>query len=72
MTPDTYQGYLLKLAAEEEIDLTLVRDGRLMTLSLVTGPEVPVSYLITTEPRINSREQKRIEVWLGRDLKFLR
>lgn len=72
VTPDTYQGYLLKLAAEEEIDLTLVRDGRLMTLSMVTGPEVPVSYLITTEPRINSREQKRIEVWLGRDLKFLR
>lgn len=70
VTPDTYQAYFLKLEEGEEIELTLVRDGRLITLPMVTGIEIPVGYSILPESRISSRQKKRMEAWLGRELQF--
>jgi len=70
VTPDNYQAHFLKLEEGEEIELTLVRDGRLMTLPMVTGIEIPVSYSILPESRISSRQKKRMEAWLGRELQF--
>jgi len=69
--PENYQQRLQKLRPDEQVELTLVRHGRLINLSLTTGTEVPVSYAITPKPGISNREKKRMEAWLGRDLKFL-
>lgn len=70
VTPDDYQARFLQLEEGEEIELTLVRDGRLMTLPMVTGIEIPASYSILPESRISSRQKKRMEAWLGRELQF--
>ena len=71
LTPENYQQRLQKLHPDEQIELTLVRHGRLVNLKLQTGTEVPASYSIVSKPGINNREKKRMEAWLGRDLKFL-
>ena len=71
LTPENYQQRLQKLRPDEQIELTLVRHGRLVNLKLQTGTEVPVSYSIVSKPGISNREKKRMEAWLGRDLKFL-
>jgi len=68
--PDTYQARFLKLEEGEGIDLTVVRDERLLTLPMVTGAEIPVTYTIVPDARINNREKRRMEAWLGRDLQF--
>ncbi len=70
VAPDNYQARLLKLERGEEVELTLVRDGRLLTVSMVTGPEIPVSYAILPDSRIRNREKQRMESWLGRPLQF--
>ena len=70
VAPDNYLARFLKLERGEEVELTLVRDGRLLTVSMVTGPEIPVSYAILPDSRINNREKERMEGWLGRPLQF--
>ena len=71
VTTENYQQRLQKLRPDEQIELTLVRHGRLLNLRLSTGTEIPVSYVIVPKPGISNREKKRMEAWLGRDLKFL-
>jgi predicted metalloprotease with PDZ domain len=71
VTPENYQQRLQKLRPDEQIELTLARHGRLINLPLITGTEVPVSYAIIPKPGISNREKKRMEAWLGKDLKFL-
>jgi predicted metalloprotease with PDZ domain len=71
VTPETYQQSLKKLRPDEQIELTLVRHGRLVNLKLLTGTEVPVIYAIVPKPNISNREKKRMEAWLGKELKFL-
>jgi hypothetical protein len=39
---------------------------------MLTGAQIPVSYSIETKPGISNREKKRMEAWLGKDLKFLK
>jgi predicted metalloprotease with PDZ domain len=70
VTPENYQARLQKLRPDEQIELTLVRHGRLINLRLLTGTEIPASYSIVPKPKISNREKKRMEAWLGRDLKF--
>jgi predicted metalloprotease with PDZ domain len=70
VAPDNYLARFLKLEKGEEVELTLVRDGRLLTVSMVTGPEIPASYAILPDSRINNREKERMEGWLGRPLQF--
>jgi predicted metalloprotease with PDZ domain len=71
VTLENYQQRLQKLRPDEQIELTLARHGRLINLPLITGTEVPVSYAIIPKPGISNREKKRMEAWLGKDLKFL-
>jgi predicted metalloprotease with PDZ domain len=71
VTLENYQQRLQKLRPDEQIELTLARHGRLINLPLITGTEVPVSYAIVPKPGISNREKKRMEAWLGKDLKFL-
>ena len=70
VAPDNYLARFLKLERGEQVELTLVRDGRLLTVSMVTGPEIPASYAIVPDARINNREKKRMEAWLARPLQF--
>ena len=71
VTTENHQQRLQKLHPDEQVKLTLVRHGRLINLSLTTGTEVPVSYAIVPKPGISNREKKRMEAWLGRELKFV-
>jgi predicted metalloprotease with PDZ domain len=72
VTPLDYQSHLQNLLADERIEVTLVRHGRLLTLELITGPAIPTGYAILAKPKMNSREKKRLQAWLGRDLAFNR
>jgi predicted metalloprotease with PDZ domain len=71
VTPEDYQTLLQKLRPDEQIELTLVRHGRLINLRLRTGEEIPAIYSIVPKPRISNRQKKRMEAWLGRPLQFL-
>ena len=71
VTTENHQQRLQKLHPDEQVELMLVRHGRLINLSLTTGTEVPVSYAIVPKPGISNREKKRMEAWLGRELKFV-
>ncbi len=68
--PEDILSRLLKLRPDEQVELTLVRHERLVTLAVKVGTAIPASYTITSKPGINGREKKRLETWLGRDLKF--
>jgi predicted metalloprotease with PDZ domain len=70
--PENFQARLQQLHRNEQIELTLVRHGRLIELQMLTGAQIPVNYSIETKPGISNREKKRMEAWLGRDLKFLK
>ena len=69
-TPENYQAYLLKLRPEEEIELLLSRNGRIVMLDLVAKDPIPTGYAILAKSRISGREKDRMEAWLGRPLKF--
>ena len=71
VTTENHLQRLQKLHPDEQVELTLVRHGRLINLSLTTGTEVPDSYAIVPKPGISNREKKRMEAWLGRELKFV-
>ena len=71
VTTENYLQHLQKILPNEQIELTLVRHGRLVNLRLLTETELSVSYVIVPKPGISNREKKRMEAWLGRDLKFL-
>jgi len=71
VTAEDYLARLQKLRPDEQVELTLVRHGRLIELPLITGTEISASYVILPKPDISNREKKRMEAWLGRDLKFL-
>jgi predicted metalloprotease with PDZ domain len=70
ITPENYLDRLEKLNPEEQVELTLVRHGQLFTLPVRVGTELPGNYLVVTKGNINNREKKRLEAWLGSDLKF--
>jgi len=71
VTAEDYLARLQKLRPDEQVKLTLVRHGRLIELPLTTGTEIPASYVIVPKPDISNREKKRMQAWLGRDLKFV-
>jgi predicted metalloprotease with PDZ domain len=71
VTPENYLDRLQRLRPEEEVELTLVRHGQLFALPVRLGGEIPATYVIGTKTDIDKREKKRLELWLGSDLKFL-
>ncbi|MCJ7814577.1 MAG: hypothetical protein MUP31_00860 [Xanthomonadales bacterium] len=72
VTPESYLDRLQRLRPEDEVELTLVRHGQLFTLPVRVGREIPANYVVVTKPDIGKREKKRLEAWLGSDLKFLK
>ena len=71
VTPEDFALLLNKLQPGDEVELTLVRHGRLLVIPLTVGTEIPTRYVISTRKDISNREKRRLEAWLGMDLKFL-
>jgi predicted metalloprotease with PDZ domain len=71
VTPENYLVYLQKLKPDERIELTVVRHGKLLTLPVRLGVEIPAVYTVVVNPDISRREKNRLETWLGQDLRFL-
>lgn len=70
VTPSDLHGALQRMLPGEEVAFTLARRGRLISLPVVIGEEVPEAYFITPGPRIKRQEKQRMENWLGRELQF--
>ena len=59
-----------QLLAGEKVELTLVRHGQLLNLSLEVQAAIPETYVILLNSDIGRRQKTRLKAWLGRDLKF--
>jgi predicted metalloprotease with PDZ domain len=68
--PDTIDSRMMSLLPEELVELTLVRNGELLTLPLRVQHAIPKTFEIILEPEINRRNKARMEKWLGRELRF--
>jgi len=64
------QDRMLRMQPGESAELLLVRNGRLLLLSVQTQHAIPDKYRITIKPDINRREKERMEQWLGLQLTF--
>ncbi len=71
VTTEDFLSFFQKLKPDELVDFTLVRHNRLITLPVRLQNEIPGSYVIRPDSKINNREKARMESWLGRDLKFI-
>lgn len=70
VTPADFSKLLTNLLPGDRVELTLARQGRLLTVPLTVGTEIPDRYVIVTRKNIKNREKRRLEAWLGADLKF--
>ena len=70
--PQTVDKRISSLLPEEQVQLTLVRNGQLLTVSVRVQHSIPEIYEITSKPKMSKREKERLEKWLGRDLQFKR
>jgi predicted metalloprotease with PDZ domain len=71
VTPVDYIARLQRLRAGQEVELTLVRHERLLTLPAVVREEIEERYVIGTKSRISRAEKERLSTWLGRELRFV-
>ena len=70
VTASSYDSVLQRLRSGDEVSLTLARQGRMLTLETEVGTAIPAVFRIAPREKLNSREKKRLESWLGRDLVF--
>jgi predicted metalloprotease with PDZ domain len=70
VTPGDYADRVQRLREGDEIELTIARHERLMRLPLTVQAQIPDSYVILSEADIGRREKRRLQAWLGRDLRF--
>jgi predicted metalloprotease with PDZ domain len=70
--PTDYLGRMQRLRPGQQVELTLVRHQRLMTLPVVMQEALSDRYLIVTEERISRAQRERLSAWLGRELRFVR
>lgn len=68
----TIQDRMLRLRPDESADLLLVRNGRVLTLSVKVQQAIPDRYRISIKPDIRQREKDRMEQWLGMPLTFIK
>ena len=71
VTPGTFADRLARLTPDQQVELTLVRHERLMTVQARLQQAIPDRYAIVVEDRIRRAEQDRLQAWLGRDLRFV-
>ncbi len=72
VTPGTFADRLARLASDQQVELTLVRHERLITVQAKLQQAIPDRYAIVVEDRMRRAEQDRLQAWLGRDLRFVR
>ncbi|MBT8047422.1 MAG: M61 family metallopeptidase [Xanthomonadales bacterium] len=70
VTPEDFAQLFQKLLPGDQVELTVARHGRLQTLPLTVGTEIPLRYSIVTQKKMSQRQKRRLAGWLGRDLKF--
>lgn len=65
-----YAGVIQRLQPGENVELTIARHGRLLTLMAEVQAAIPEIYHIAPDLKIRNRQKKRMEQWLGLDLIF--
>ncbi len=70
MTSNNFDLKMQQLLAGEKVELTLVRHGQLLNLSLEVQAAIPETYVILLNSDIGRRQKTRLKAWLGRDLRF--
>jgi predicted metalloprotease with PDZ domain len=68
--PESIDKRMASLRPEEEVELTLARNGQMLTLPLRVQHAIPEKFEIGTKPKLSRKEKLRLEKWLGMDLHF--
>jgi predicted metalloprotease with PDZ domain len=71
VTPEDHAVRIQQLPPGRTVELTLARHERLFTLPVEVQQAILDTYAIATKPNMSRREKKRLQAWLGRDLRFL-
>lgn len=64
------QDRMLRMQPDENAELLLIRNGRVLTLPVQVQHAIPDKYRIFIKPDISRREKERMEKWLGLKLTF--
>ena len=70
MTAKNIDKRVQQLLPGETVELTLVRQEKLLTLRVRVQSAIPEKYVIKLKSDIGFRQKARLKAWLGRDLKF--
>ena len=68
--PQSIDNRLDNLRPDEQVELTLARNGQLLTLPVRVQAAFPEKFEIGTKPKISRKEKSRLEKWLGMNLHF--
>lgn len=64
------QDRMLRLHPDEQVELLLVRNAKVLTLPVKVQHAIATKYRINIKPDIDRREKERMEEWLGLPLTF--
>jgi len=70
--PEDYLDHQRRLRPGQQVELTLARHGRLLTLPVRLQEAIPERYEIVAAESLGRAERERLTAWLGRELRFLR
>lgn len=65
-----YAERIRRLRPGQRVELTLVRHERLLKLAAEAQPALADRYAIVTQEKLRRAEQRNLERWLGRELRF--
>jgi len=68
--PQSVDRQIASLLPEEQVELTLARNGQLLTLPVRAQHAIPEKFEIATKPKMSRQEKSHLEKWLGRNLHF--
>jgi len=68
--PQSIDSRIMSLLPEEQVELTLARNGQLLTLPVRVQHALPETFELFLKPEISKRQKARMEKWLGRELLF--
>jgi predicted metalloprotease with PDZ domain len=68
--PQSIDNRIGSLRADEQVELTLARNGQLLTLPVRVQHAIPEKFEIGTKSKLSRQEKSRLETWLGMDLHF--
>jgi predicted metalloprotease with PDZ domain len=68
--PQSIDSRIMSLLPEEQVELTLARNGQLLTLPVRVQHALPETFELLLKPEISKRQKARMEKWLGRELLF--